>query len=371
MKCLDKSIAMFMALFLALGGIHCISGEREPHPGWSKDPANALSPSGQTDLQELPTVEVYRAVRAASEAIDLARPRGIEAMMSAIKADLERKGIKLAALDKINDAYIGTPLIKIFDSSEDDSPPTDGVGQQKMAQTVEDISIYGYCPLEAPEENVNVSCNDMVDMVLQQVLTEIDAKMPDVSDQIAENHLDFSETSKNFVVAWSIEAEKYGAKVAAIYAKNELMVARECDNKAKANDISYKLGEEQGRGLVEKREQQAIQDMEDTCTLNTDFIADQVKRKAEFEIDTFMKLNPICADQDISRENEALLEADEFRRDGIEEGIKQQHQILRSTLREARWDMECDPEEISCQSMRRKTTRATTRVISTRSLLPI
>lgn len=335
----DRALRAF-ATIICLALVAGCQGD-EQQAGWSADILDAQDPDGKRPLQALADDEVTRALEAVRVEINKARPKGVADLIASARKELAATGLDTTCLESINDKTIGEPMPGGTVADLEDDKERTGVSSKTFALKQDDHKKYYACPVLAPEKNTGTSCDKAVQGVLKRVKDKIDQHREQVAQTIAETYSALSATSQQFIAAWALTAQQYGAEVAAIYAAHHLKAASQCDNKANAKQIAYELGVEQGWQIVLGLRAWALQQV-NTCTVNTDAIAQQVRVMARSQVTGFMKQNTVCDDADLSSLNEALSQAEVIRQEGIYAGIDQRVEILRNELFQARASVPCD-----------------------------
>jgi hypothetical protein len=166
---------------------------------------------------------------------------------------------------------------------------------------------------------------------MNQVKANFKNNEAQIQQMIAATFSDLHPTAVDFITAWAFSAERYGAEVASVHAAYELRAAGRCDSKANANTIAYRLGIEQGIAIVKKMEAWAVQQVS-SCLINVEAIAKQVRAMARGKISSYMEEHKVCEDADLSSLNQALMAAEDKRKEGIQAGIEQEVTVLTQKL---------------------------------------
>jgi hypothetical protein len=138
----------------------------------------------------------------------------------------------------------------------------------------------------------------------------------------------------SWVKGWAGEAVLSGIDTAAVHALALLRAAKVCDVSAADLQSASDLGEAQGKSLLEAAEQKLLP-ATSTGLCNTDVIAASIRAEAEGQVDAFIASHPLCA-------STGKAQAEQDRRDGLEEGIRQAYEALRVRL-VSTWS--CDPNK--------------------------
>lgn len=158
-----------------------------------------------------------------------------------------------------------------------------------------------------------------------------------------------------FVKGWISEAVKSGIDVGVVHTLNALRKTKVCDQAPSPKASAFKLGEQQGRAILEQAEKRVMPTIPKTLC-ETDVIAATVYAEAKKDADTFVAANPICKGykaEDLSVAVD-LAQAENNREDGLKEGSRQAYEALRVRL-VSTWECwrcgngKCDPNE-SCSS---------------------
>jgi hypothetical protein len=106
-----------------------------------------------------------------------------------------------------------------------------------------------------------------------------------------------------------------------------------CDQAPTQTESAYRLGEQQGKALLEKTEKTVLPTIPKT-QCNTDVIAATILGEAKKSADSFVSSNPVCDGYDTSDLAEAvdLAQAESNRRKGLDEGMRQAYEALRVRL---------------------------------------
>ncbi len=289
--------------------------------GWSTDPRQATDPDGKSSpLKDAKSdTEVDEALKFAGEAISEYRKKGVDRMVQQLKTDVPTVA---GPVGGITDDSVGQPLPSALnpDGSPQAYPPAP------------EYAKFFVCPILAPEVTTDDSCDKLIVDTVKKVTAAIEQDRGDVTKTIeAKLGTGFSKDSITFVVAWAMEAYHYGAKVASIYASEELRADGKCDQHLSGMKIAFVLGKEQGQHIVLGHKPWAVAQAQ-ACIMNTDAIAVQVKTMSLGEVDTFLQAHPLCKDNDVSKVNQVLMQAEVQHKDGIEVGIGNQVEVLRKEL---------------------------------------
>jgi hypothetical protein len=307
------------------------NGTKKTGPGWTSDPRDATDPDGKnTPLGGLPTGTAEDALKAAADAIDKYRAKGVEDVAAALNAGLPGAGVNPGAIDDLNDKKVGQDLPTALDANGNPLAGVDITGQPILNGVGEYAKYFG-CPILAPEPTQDNECAKVVQPIVLQVQNQIDAAKGDVAQAVADANPNLTPEGKSFVAAWAQEANQYGAQVAGIYAGEELRAAGACDTKVNAMKVSHNLGVEQGQWIVKSHYAWA-QAQAAACVVSTDVIAMEVKTMSLAEVTTFMSVHKVCVGVDVSTGNAVLVTAEEKREEGIKVGIENQVQVLRGQL---------------------------------------
>jgi hypothetical protein len=328
----SREIVVCLLFTAAVGLCGCDDGSQAL---FSNNPLEAKSPAGDTPLLGVSQSDAYWALLTVRQEIRPRRAFGVRLAVDTFKAYLAAKGLDASVLNGITDATIGGPM-----PGARWTPKSSGtISQTKSgligssAHALEDDEVDGYygCPLDAPDSNEGSPCEAMVDEVLAQVEGLLEEHKEEVARLVAEQFGCLEATALQFVEAWAQYAEQYGAEVAMIYARHELKAAGFCDVQVNAGVVSYRLGVEQGWEIVLELKAWAEQQVE-TCVVNITEIVEQVRVMANSQIDAFMTENAVCVDADVSAANQNLQAAEGQRRVGIEAGIEERIEVLRTEL---------------------------------------
>lgn len=336
---IKRAVPIFAVAIIA-GVFAAACGDSADTGSWTTDITQAKDPSGATPLANLDQDAIRETLKGTRAGINQARPLGMKAFLAALKAELTKRGMDPAIVDRIDDGTIGKQMPGGTVATQPIKSQSSALGSSTFALGANDFAEFYDCPILAPEDNSGTACGQIVEAVVVQVKNEMKAAQDDLLGQAKETNPVAPAAGQGFIGAWFLEAYEYGIDVAAIYAAYELKAAAACDDKTNAGEVSTALGTEQGWQIVESHREWALSQVT-TCAVNTDDIAEQVRTMSRNEVSTFMTQNKVCKDGDVSSQTPALQAAEVQRREGILEGIDERVEILRNELFQARTTAPC------------------------------
>jgi len=199
------------------------------------------------------------------------------------------------------------------------------------------------CPyLTKSGDAATMSCRYLVDRALEAaMLSSVDIKNKADADIEQQHGAKFNTAQMAYVKGWANEAVHSGIDVGAVHSVHTLRQLKVCDQAPKVKDKAYKVGEQQGKALLEQTEKKVLPTIPKT-QCNTDIIAATIKAEAKKLAATYAKSNPLCAGYKAAdlAETVDLVKAEKEREVGMTEGMRQAYEALRVRL-VSTW--KCDP----------------------------
>ena len=190
------------------------------------------------------------------------------------------------------------------------------------------------CPyLTVPTGNTTITCRYLVDRAVEDTLGDSVDLQTGIEQDVSDKHQDLKVAELKFVKNWVGQAVLSGIDVGAIHTLVALRKTKVCDQAPTQQASAFKLGEGQGKALLEQTETAVLPTIPNTVC-NTDSIAATVLAAAQAKIDTFVGANAVCAGFKASdlAETVDLTQAEKNRKNGITEGMRQAYEALRVRL---------------------------------------
>jgi hypothetical protein len=191
------------------------------------------------------------------------------------------------------------------------------------------------CPYLSPASgNTTITCRYLVDRAVENALGDSPDLQQGIEQNVDNDHagvLSLAETK--YVKNWVGQAVLSGIDVGAIHTLVALRKTKVCDQAPSQQQSAFKLGEKQGRALLEQAEQEVIPVTPRTIC-NTDTIAASVLAAAQQKIASFVSKNAVCGEfkpGDLAQQVD-LAQAEKNRRNGVTEGMRQGFEALRVRL---------------------------------------
>ncbi len=191
------------------------------------------------------------------------------------------------------------------------------------------------CPyLAPPSGNNTITCRYLVDLALENALGDSPDLQVGIEQNVDTDHgavLTLAESK--YVKGWVGQAVLSGIDVGAIHSLVALRKTKVCDQAPTQQLSAFKLGEKQGRALLEQAEQEVVPTTPRSIC-NTDIIAASVLGVAQKKIPSFVNKNAVCGEfkpGDLAQQVD-LAQAEKNRRNGIAEGMRQGYEALRVRL---------------------------------------
>jgi hypothetical protein len=188
------------------------------------------------------------------------------------------------------------------------------------------------CPYLTKTTGTSLGCRDMVDAAVKAAVEAA----PTLTEQrgrtamSANSFWGLSDSELTWVKSWASEAVLSGIDTGATHSLELLRRAKVCDQAPSAMQKAFDLGEQQGKALLEAAELKVIP-ATSRAICNTGVIASSVQAEAESGVDAFIQAHALCAGAALA-ESVDLVQAEQRRRDGLEEGIRQAYESLRVRL---------------------------------------
>ena len=199
------------------------------------------------------------------------------------------------------------------------------------------------CPyLSATSGSPTLSCRYLVDRAVEEALISSTSLTDSIEQDVDRDHGNELQPQEiKFVKSWVNQAALSGIDSGAAHTVSLLRQMGLCDQALTPQESAFKLGEQQGKALLESTETTVMPTIpKSQC--NTDIIASTVLAEAKLKVDGFVTANPLCAGvkpEDITVAVD-LLKAEKNRQLGLEEGMRQAYEALRVRL-VSTWV--CDP----------------------------
>ena len=210
----------------------------------------------------------------------------------------------------------------------------DGIEGQVMAP-LSNRQAENTCPyLTKPTGNTTITCRYLVDRAVEDALGDSVDLQHGIEQDVQGKHeatLDVAELK--FVKNWVGQAVLSGIDVGAVHTLVALRKTKACDQAPTQQASAFKLGEGQGRAILEKAETDVLPTVPRTIC-ETDTIAATILSAAQQRITTFVDSNPVCAGFKASdlAEQVDLTQAEKNRANGVTEGMRQAFEALRVRL---------------------------------------
>lgn len=270
---------------------------------------------------------VSRVLEISQELVLKHRAAGVDAMTSALKDDLGRRGLDAKVLDGIQDFTLGEPLPGVGDYWESTSG---GVSSKTQAIGADnDNAQYWECPPMQMTGN-GMSCAEMVDAVVVKVRNDVPAEaiQAEARQQIDDDPLlglqpeEFKEYATAYLVSLMLAVRTFGADVAAIQGEYAMRDAAVCDQTlVDGPEIARMRGIEESVEILRTvigRGNLTLAPQGGEC-LKIGQSGAQTEQRIKRVVDEFVAENPLCPD--LSSGNPLLQQAEKLRREGIERGI--------------------------------------------------
>jgi hypothetical protein len=191
------------------------------------------------------------------------------------------------------------------------------------------------CPYLAPQVgNTSITCRYLVDRAVEDTLTESPDMQIEIEQEVKDKWVQELKTDEmDFVKGWVGEAILSGVEVGMVHSLEQIRKTGACDQAPTPQASAFKLGEEQGKALLEAAEPVVMPTIPRTQCL-TDAIAAAVLAEARSKVSGFVQDNPICdgySGDDLSQQVD-VAQAEKSRSAGVEEGLRQSHEALRVRL---------------------------------------
>lgn len=191
------------------------------------------------------------------------------------------------------------------------------------------------CPYLAPAGgNTTITCRYLVDRAVENALGDSPDLQQGIEQNVDADHgAVLSIAEMKYVKNWVGQAVLSGIDVGAIHSLVALRKTKVCDQAPSEQLSAFKLGEKQGRALLEQAEQEVVPVTPRTIC-NTDTIAASVLAAAQQKISSFVNNNAVCGEfkpGDLAQQVD-LAQAEKNRRNGITEGMRQGFEALRVRL---------------------------------------
>jgi len=191
------------------------------------------------------------------------------------------------------------------------------------------------CPyIKEPTGNATLSCHYLVDRAVEQALVSSPSLTDTIEQNLDNDHgEELQPDEMGYVKGWAREAVFSGIDSGAAHTVDILRQLKVCDQKPTPVQSAYKLGEQQGKALLESTEQVVMPTISKS-QCNTDIIANTVMGETKKQVDSFMQANQLCAGYNPSELTVAvdLAQAEANRKLGIEEGMRLAYEALRVRL---------------------------------------
>ncbi len=243
------------------------------------------------------------AMKAARETIMTTRPKASQLLVDKLNVVLGQNGIKLSLRAEDVEKQLPSRL------TSGAAPTT--------------------CPyLGASSGATSKSCRSLVEAAVQAAVRSAPSLTETHERAAQSNFWGLKEEELGWVKGWAGEAVLSGIDTAAVHALSLLRNAKACDQTPSTTQKATDLGEAQGKALLEAAEKSVLPTTP-TTICNTDIIAASVRAEAEGKVAGFVASNPICAGYPAVA---VPPQAEQQRREGIEEGIRQAYEALRVRL---------------------------------------
>jgi hypothetical protein len=246
------------------------------------------------------------AVKAAHQTIVTTRPRASQLVVDKLNDVLKTRGINFS----LNAADV----------------------EKRVASRMTSGQPATTCPYLTKSNGTNVGCRDLVDAAVKAAIEAAPtlAEKRGRSAMSANSFWGLTETELTWVKGWASEAVLSGIDTGATHSLELLRRAKVCDQAPGAMQKAFDTGEQQGKALLEAAELKVIP-ATSRAICNTGVIADSVQAEAEAGVDAFVQQNPLCSGATLA-ETVDLAQAEQQRRDGIAEGIREAYESLRVRL---------------------------------------
>lgn len=269
---------------------------------------------------------------AQTEALDEVVPIGLSDGLDAFEVAHEvivdtRPEATRLVVSKLNLALVNSGIMDTIDADDleeqVDEPLTDGEPPVT-------------CPYLTPSggEGAAVSCRYVVDRAVDDAMLEGVTLQSDVEQDVEDEYgPDLDAEGLDFVSGWVGEAVLAGIDTGAAHTITMLRDLSICDQAPTQTEAAYALGQGQGRALLESAEAIVLPTIPRT-QCNTDVIAAAILAEARQGVDGFNAANPVCDGYDPTELAEAvdLAQAENNRRRGVDEGVREAHEALRVRL---------------------------------------
>ncbi len=191
------------------------------------------------------------------------------------------------------------------------------------------------CPfLERPAVVNTQSCRSLITKAITEATIQSDTLVDSIEQDVEEQHkLELDADELSWIKGWVGESTMSGIDVGGIHSIDILRESGACDQVMPQKDSAFKLGQTQGRALLEEAEAAVLPNISKT-QCNTDVIAQAIYAEARSSSITFIEGSPICAGYTV--ENLAtsvdLIQAEATRTEGVEEGMRESYEALRVRL---------------------------------------
>ncbi len=191
------------------------------------------------------------------------------------------------------------------------------------------------CPYLDKSVEINTqSCRSLVTQAIKEASIQSDTLVGAIEQDVHERHqLELDAEELNWIKGWVGEATMSGIDVGGTHSIDILRDSKACDQAMPPKDSAFKLGQTQGRALLEEAETAVLPTIS-KAQCNTDVIATAVYAEARANSSTFIESNPICAGYTAAdlAESVDLTQAEVTRGEGVEEGMREAYETLRVRL---------------------------------------
>jgi len=310
------------ALLLLIGAQSCDYQEAEPGPQYSSAADQLAAEFGEGVSQDA----VDRVVKVSKDLVLENRGRGISDLITNLKALLALRGIDGKVLDEIIDSTLGDPLPGV-DLSQS---TTNGTGSVTQPLSPNNPNKQHY---ECPPMNLTgkESCVQLIDAAILQTTKGVTApdfetkatQKIEIETDLGNQPQDFKDFAIHYLTDLSKKVYKFGTDVAAIRAEYILRDAGLCDAEVvDGKEIARMRGIEEAEKILRQligRTNLTLAPQGGEC-LRIGQTGAQTQAIIEGEIKKWVEAKPLCPDT--SRSNANVQEAEKYRKEGIDRGIK-------------------------------------------------
>ncbi len=292
-----KRLPFFLSGIAALFSFGCM--------GTVDGPGGPGDPNGDDQV-----VSVKMSVKAydlANQYILSTRPLATKLLVDKVNIELVNKGIleKVASVEG-----------KIFSPLTNGQPPTT-------------------CPyLVKTGQGATQSCRYVVDRAIEQALVAASGIKTTVEQDISNKHGTALEPGEAaYIYSWASEAILSGIDVGGVRTIEALRTQKVCDQSLNVSESAFKLGEKQGKALLEQTEAAVLPSIPKT-QCNTDIIASTIYAETKKKYDSFAKAKPLCAGYQAKdlKDSVDLTKEESNRMRGLKQGGQSAYESLRVRL---------------------------------------